>query len=325
MASRKKRILLVAAIAFATFVGAASLAVPRVNWVGIWHDRQASQMREAGLREHTDTIGDATVHYWEGGHPSPGSHAVLLVHGFGGDAMVTWLPQATALAASRRVILADLLWFGGSSSTVADYSLGHQATVQAALLDKLGERSADVVGVSYGGLTAYQLSTMFPARVDRLVIVDSPACAYVREDFGSMLKRFGVTKPADFLMPRDEDGLARLLGMAFEDPPWTPPFALRQAVQQMYPRWHDEKAALLDALVASLPAQSGCSSAPPKPTLIVFGRNDPIFPLEIGERLARQLGDRATLKVIEKARHAPNVEHPAEFNALLEQFLASAR
>jgi pimeloyl-ACP methyl ester carboxylesterase len=53
---------------------------------------------------------------------------------------------------------------------------------------------------------------------------------------------------------------------------------------------------------------------------VVWGRQDPVFPLEIGERLAKALG--APLRVLEKARHAPNLEHPEEFNRILRGFLS---
>jgi pimeloyl-ACP methyl ester carboxylesterase len=299
----------------------ALLLLAGCNAVRWQHGQLESQLKSAGLTEHTDQLGDATVHYWEGGHPSKGARALLLVHGFGGDAISLWAPQAAALAASRRVVVPDLLWFGGSSSSVADYSLRHQVTTLIALLDRLSERSVDVAGVSYGGLVSFELASLFPERVDRLVLVDSPGCAYTRADHEAMLKRFGVERPVDFLVPRDEAGVTRLFSIAYEDPPWAPDFAKRQVVQELYSRFNDEKAALLDSAVASMATHPGCEAAPDKPTLVVFGRGDQIFPVAVGERLVKQLGARATFKVIEKARHAPNLEHPAEVNKLLEEFL----
>ena len=56
-------------------------------------------------------------------------------------------------------------------------------------------------------------------------------------------------------------------------------------------------------------------------TLLIWGRHDQVFPLEIGERLAGDLGDLATLRVIDDARHAPNLEHPGLVSSwLLEHF-----
>ena len=55
--------------------------------------------------------------------------------------------------------------------------------------------------------------------------------------------------------------------------------------------------------------------------MVVWGREDPVFPLEIGERLA--YGLKAPLRIVEKARHAPNLEHPEEFNRILRGFLTA--
>ena len=55
------------------------------------------------------------------------------------------------------------------------------------------------------------------------------------------------------------------------------------------------------------------------PTMVVWGREDPFFPLEIGERLADFLG--AQLLVIDEARHGPNMEHHDLFNEKIAEFL----
>jgi pimeloyl-ACP methyl ester carboxylesterase len=226
-----------------------------------------------------------------------------------------------AFAGARRVVVPDLLWFGGSSSTERDYSLEHQVRTLAALLDALGERQVDVVGISYGGFAAYELAARHPERVRRLVLVDSPGCAYTRADYDALLQRFGVARPADLFLPADEAGVARLLDLAYADPPWAPSFARRQALAELYSRWREEKEHLLEALVQSMAVRADCSVAPRLPTLIVWGRGDEVFPLALGQRLAASLGPTARLVVIDRARHAPNLEHPRQFNELLRDFL----
>lgn len=57
----------------------------------------------------------------------------------------------------------------------------------------------------------------------------------------------------------------------------------------------------------------------PRPTLVVWGEHDPVFPLDAGRRLSKMLD--ATLVVIPDARHAPNMEHPEAFNRALIEFL----
>nr|GMD01210.1 monoacylglycerol lipase ABHD6 [Ipomoea batatas] len=56
-------------------------------------------------------------------------------------------------------------------------------------------------------------------------------------------------------------------------------------------------------------------------TLIVWGDQDQIFPLELGYRLQRHIGEEADLVVIKNAGHAVNLEKTNEFAKHLKAFL----
>jgi pimeloyl-ACP methyl ester carboxylesterase len=56
------------------------------------------------------------------------------------------------------------------------------------------------------------------------------------------------------------------------------------------------------------------------PTLMVWGREDRIVPLECGE-LYRKAIAGARLEVIERCGHFPHLEKPAEFSRTLSGFL----
>ena len=58
------------------------------------------------------------------------------------------------------------------------------------------------------------------------------------------------------------------------------------------------------------------------PTLLVWGREDGVTPLFVGEKFS-ELIPNSQLSIIEKCGHAPMMEKPAEFNAIFESFLAS--
>nr|GMD16302.1 monoacylglycerol lipase ABHD6 [Ipomoea batatas] len=60
---------------------------------------------------------------------------------------------------------------------------------------------------------------------------------------------------------------------------------------------------------------------PPPSTLIVWGDQDQIFPLELGYRLQRHIGEEADLVVIKNAGHAVNLEKTNEFAKHLKAFL----
>lgn len=56
-------------------------------------------------------------------------------------------------------------------------------------------------------------------------------------------------------------------------------------------------------------------------TLIIFGEQDRVFPLELGLRLKRHLGDTSELIIIKNAGHAINRERPAELCRLIKNYI----
>jgi pimeloyl-ACP methyl ester carboxylesterase len=267
-------------------------------------------LRAAGLKPAQVSLGADTVHYWEGGSRP----AVVLVHGFGADALWQWHPQVGALAGAHRLIIPDLLWFGGSSSIERDFSMGHQVRMLVALADRLGVRQASWVGISYGGLVAYELARLHPDRVRRLVLIDSPGRGFTSEDYRALCQRFSVERIGDLLVPSSVEGVKKLSALAYARPPWMPDFAGRQMLPLLI-TFKAEKLALIDGLLAELRAPP-TAAKPHAPTLIIWGRDDQVFPLYLAERLRRTLPG-ARLEIIADARHAPNLEHPDAFNRIL--------
>lgn len=56
-------------------------------------------------------------------------------------------------------------------------------------------------------------------------------------------------------------------------------------------------------------------------TLIIWGKHDEVFPLEMGKRLEMHLGDKGKLVIIKRAGHVFNVERPGKFAKHLKYFL----
>lgn len=303
------------------------LASPRYrffpNVMAVQERRFARRARRLGMRPTQLSLGADTVHLWHSAEaPSRERPPVMLLHGFGASALWQWPEQLEALCRDYTVIMPDLLWFGDSVSRDTDFSLGHQVEAMMKMLDRLGVgRLHALIGLSYGGIVGWELATRQPLAVERTVIVASPGPVYSRADYLALLERLGVSALDELLLPRHPDDVIRLMEIAYRRQPWTPSWVRLQVIEAFCEQHRQEKAALLHSLLDNIETLRAEARPLATPALLMWGSDDPIFPLELGQKLAGHIGDQARLNTIAGARHAANLEYPRLFNEALLGFL----
>ena len=106
-------------------------------------------------------------HYLDWGGEGP---PLLMLHGFTGHAH-TWDHTAAALSDRFRVLVLDQRGHGDTEWAPA---YGTQLMVEDVLrfLDALGLSSVELMGLSMGGIVAFQFAAAHPERVKRLVVLD---------------------------------------------------------------------------------------------------------------------------------------------------------
>jgi pimeloyl-ACP methyl ester carboxylesterase len=268
-----------------------------------------------GLTQHVEQLGPATVRWWSGGEGPP----LVLIHGFGGDATWGWAAQ-TPLARGRKLIVPDLVWFGGShAEPTGEATLALQVATLQRLLAREGVQQADLVGISYGGYVATAFVSANPERVRRLVIVDSPGIAYSDADFEAFLASVGATNAEEVFVPTEPSGVQRLIDLATFKEQKLPAFLLRDSFKHMFSQWSSQRRDLLADLRQSRDHLRETWSIP-VPTLVIWGAEDRVFPLAQGEALAAAIPG-ARLVVIPRTAHAPPAEAPSAFNDAVDAFL----
>lgn len=275
-------------------------------------------MRRAGLQPSEMDLPNGQMHAWIG---KPGKPALLLLHGFGSDAAWQWHPQVVALSEHYRLFVPDLLYFGKSRGRHEDYSLEYQLEACMQLMDRYGHRTFDVVGISFGGLIAYELAAHEHERVSRLVVSNSSGPVYGHDDHQSALDHFDVDHLNDLLLPENAEDVRRLLHVAWHRPPFAPRFALREAHRRMFMDFRHEKAETMRGLVDRIETPELLERTIRHETLLLWGEHDRIFSVDVAKRLREQIGERARLHVIADAAHSPNQEHAGEYNRVLVNFL----
>jgi pimeloyl-ACP methyl ester carboxylesterase len=122
-----------------------------------------------GIRTEMIKVDGAAIYVRIGGK----GPAVVMLHGFG-DTGDMWAPLANALIKDHTVIVPDLRGMGLSSYPSSGYDKKTQGQDIAAVMDKLGVKTADLVTHDIGNMVGYALAAQYPERITKWAIIDAP-------------------------------------------------------------------------------------------------------------------------------------------------------
>jgi pimeloyl-ACP methyl ester carboxylesterase len=248
--------------------------------------------------------------------PSP----IVLLHGSAAS-LHTWDGWAEALKSSRRVIRFDLPGFGLTGpSPDRNYSIDNAIRLLIAMLDHLGIERAVLGGNSLGGLIAWRTALEYPARVERLILVDSGG--YPAPSSSTPLGFYLAKLPTIAWMVRNT--LPRILvaqGLrhAYADQTKVTPELIEQYRDLL--RREGNRGALMDRARQRRPATSASRIAQLRlPTLIIWGGQDRMIPSEAAERFHHDIAD-SKIVIFDDLGHVPQEEDPARTVVPVQQFL----
>ncbi|MFO0568222.1 MAG: alpha/beta fold hydrolase [Polyangiaceae bacterium] len=260
-------------------------------------------------------VAGVRVRYSDRGQGFP----VVLLHGFA-SSLETWQTVAPTLEREHRVISLDLKGFGWTDRPPGDYSPAAQAELVLALLDARGVDRFHLVAHSWGASVALRLALKKPERIERIALYD----AWVYEE----------QLPSTFHFAR-ADGVGELLFGAFyaerSDEKISQAFYDERNVSEQLVEDVERALERPGTTAAALAATRGQRFAEiekryheiEKPTLLLWGREDRVTPLAIGERLVRDLR-QAKLVSYPRTGHFPMLEARAESTRDLAEFLRLA-
>ncbi|KAL6962748.1 hypothetical protein U1Q18_037705 [Sarracenia purpurea var. burkii] len=280
-----------------------------------------SYFSNSGLRPTVTDLGDGTVmHCWVPKTRKDAKPNLVLIHGFGANAMWQWGEVVRLVVSHFNVYVPDLVFFGDSYTTRSERSESFQARCLMRVMEANRVGKTSVVGLSYGGFVAYAMAAEFPEAVERVVICCAGVCLEEKDLAEGMFRVSDLEEAAGILLPQTTEKMKELMHYTFFKPPKAVPSCLLQDfIDVMFTEHVEEKKELIRAIAK----ERKLSELPkiPQATLIIWGDQDQVFPLELGHRLKRHLGDNAQLVVIKNAGHAFIVEKPKELHKHLKTFL----
>ena len=274
--------------------------------------------RAASLESKFLTVEGVRVYYQELGSGYP----VICIHGAGPGASAesNFKLNAGALAEKFRVILYDMPQYGKSAKIVlTEPRLKYNARILNGFSAGLGIEKAHIVGNSMGGQVAMKFGIDYPDKLSRVVIIGSGGVTSIfapspvegvkmiaryykgngpsREKLRELLQT--ILYDASFLTEETFEERYQ----ASIDPETVELFGMRQPEmprENLGPDLHKLKAKLL----------------------AIWGMDDRFGALDVGLQITRTVPD-GRMHIFTKCGHWAQVEHAAEFNRLVIDFLSN--
>jgi pimeloyl-ACP methyl ester carboxylesterase len=304
-ARRRAAIVLLLAVIVAAVLVARGEAPPSPP--GQWWKR-------AGVEPRYEDLAGVRVRYVRRGE----GPALVLLHGFAAS-VYTWADVIPALAQDHDVIALDFPGFGGSDIP-SDLSPALYPATVLALMDRLGVSRATLVGNSLGGAVGVVLAARHPARVRRLVLIDSAGFNLAASRRPLILRAVGWAPVSAALevLPVRRLMVRGALRQVFHDDS----LVTKEKVEEyLAPLTRPGSTAAQRALLArpdvfGLP---GLVSEVRVPTLVIWGRHDSWIPVDDADLFVAAIpGSRKV--VLEECGHVPQEERPKEVVHLVQEF-----
>lgn len=254
------------------------------------------------------------TNYFDIGQGSP----LFLLHGSGPgvSGWSNWKGVMNTLAESFRVVVPDIAGFGFTEfKEGSKYDIKLWVRHLVGIMDVLGIEKASFVGNSFGGAMALGLAVFDPARVDRLVLLGTPAGEFEQTpglrsawEYEPSLENMEQTMR---LFPFDQSIITPEMIQSRYEASARP--GAQEALRKLIPRPNAEGPTIVkgfpEHVVAKIQAR----------TLVLHGREDRVVPSACGQLLARAI-PKADLHLFGQCGHWVQTERREDFLRLVTDF-----
>ncbi len=252
-------------------------------------------------------------------------HPVLLIHGTGPGATgwSNFAPNIGPLSEHFRVVAVTMPGWGESCRQDVESGFDQGQAVKQ-LMDALAIDRAAIVGNSMGGGIGLIMTSCWPERVSHLITMGSGVWgvnvlspAGMTEGFKVLVETYEDPSPANF---------KRLVQVMCFDPTFaTDELAeQRSAVARAHPQHLADWLARMRLGMGQDAFMSAAAALPTTsvPALVMHGRDDRTVHWEISLRAMSMIPD-SRMVLINRCGHWAQLEHAAEFNRLVTEFVTN--
>lgn len=270
---------------------------------------------------HTMTVHGQRIAYLDVGTGPP----VILIHGFGGS-MWQWEHQQHALSEHFRVLTLDLPGSGLSDKPDIAYRPDQMVDFFVGFMDALEISQATLVGNSMGAGLAIAMTLEHPTRVAKLVLIGGLPQQIMQKLTSPSIRRALETRAPAWLISLGNRLFGGLMTESVMREIVHDPALLTPAVIERANR-NRRRPGLIGPLLAAQQAlplwESGFAlriGTVTHPTLVIWGEEDRVFPITVGEELHRTISASEFVR-IPHAGHLPQWERPDLVNRSLIAYI----
>lgn len=258
-------------------------------------------------------FGQKIVYYDVGSGPT-----LVLVHGFGSQAMFDWGNVIMPLAKHHRVIAMDQIGFGQSDKPTIDYSIQTYVDFLGEFLRVMKVDRFALAGESLGGwiVAAYTIQALAPGNVGKYALA-KPEKLILEDAAGHRAiggPGVGVAIAGSL---KEAAGVAAIF---YDKSRVTEDFVRENFAVKLRANDGGTQRSLRGNAKLAGETVGDKLGGITIPTLVVWGGNDAVVPLADGQDYAAKIAG-AKLVVVPECGHAASIEKPAEFVAAVEPFL----
>jgi len=237
-------------------------------------------------------------------------NTLLLLHGLGASAE-RWEHVIPLFAKEYRVIVPDLVGFGHSDKPMVDYTMEYFSEFTSKFVESIGIKKLNIIGSSLGGQIAAEYAVNHNDKIRKLVLV-SPS-GVMKHSTPALNTYISAA-----LYPNTDSALNAFQVMSGS-----------KNVNEKTVSGFIERMELPNAKMAFMSTLLGLSNSKAIteklqlitiPTLIVWGENDPVIPIEYAQSFISGINDCRFYKMI-GCGHTPYAEEPGMFFQIVSDFL----
>ena len=262
-------------------------------------------------------IQDIEIAFEEIGDGNP----ILLIHGMGGS--IVWEDVTVQLSSFAKVYTIDLPGFGFSDKPKLNYSVDFYVDIIYKFLNKLEIKKINIIGLSFGGMIAFNLASRYPELINRIILV---ATAGVKPA-GTSLRIFPLYHIFKFFMKYLIFENKYLL-LKYQSSSYYNKNIVKGTFSEDYYEImcssgaRDAYLSVIKNIIRNNLYFIDKQKAIPHPTLILWGKDDKTFHPDCAIQLSKYLPN-SKVQIINNCGHTVPKEKPTEFSSAVSSFLTT--